>query len=478
MLQAIDEAKETVCFASFNSVNEEQVFRRSLSSDKYNFVNLLPNSPNDNWLNEVCEQQTKCDHFLVSGHFGGIFFGEHNSNILSLKSMLELSNKKSCESFFGQVKSVYLMGCNTLANKQADHRSLNEYLSILLVDGLPIGLAEEVAATRYLNYGQSIETQFKQVFSGANFIAGFKSTSPLGHQIEPSLQRYFNSSSKKLLPVDQEGFSRLSNYLSWTSFKFVEPDSSLALKQVKTRIESLTSDSIEAWRTLVLDFGVRENLFYLLDTKFTFGLKHLLRTDLEFRKILQKALERAHGELLSYPVLTTRIMSFRKRYHLVNSEEELRIKKLFWDNFIGQRKDLNYVSSSQICDMAEYQSESENRKMLRLLEVHFNDSKFLPSIKECSTSKEEPKSELYQCLRKAPVWDCLKTYRAQLDVPACRYAQSLNRYKAKEDHMLWFCYSNMLEYQKLNQSDCLRLTRSFKHLRNQLHMNWNCMNRL
>jgi hypothetical protein len=477
-VQATTPEKETVCFASFNSINEEQVFRKYLSKDKYDFVNLLPYSPDTNWLERSCQKNIKCDHLLVSGHFGGIFFGEHSKNILSLKSMLGLSSKASCSPFFGNIKSVYLMGCNTLAAKQADHRSLDEYLSILLVDGLPIGLAEEVAATRYLNYGQSMESQFKEVFYNANYISGFKSTSPLGHQIEPSLHRYFKRAKTNSLPQTKAEFSELASVLSWTSFRYVKPDSTYELKRIKANIKSLSKDSVDAWKRLVHEYGVRENLFFILDTDFLFGLKHLLKTDIDFRKRFISELERAHGELLSYPVLMSRIMKFRKDFYLIKDQQEQTIKELFWSEFFKNRKSLNYLSSSQLCDMAKYQSRKDNQDMIERLENKYGTSSFLTAVKECAYGNLEPTSQLYQCLQRGQAWECLKHYRSELDVPACRYAQSLNRNSAKEDHMLWFCYSNMLDYESLNRADCLRLTRSFKHLRNQLHMNWNCMNRL
>lgn len=85
----------------------------------------------------------QCDSLLISGHFGGLFFGEQKSTTLSLSEMLETKKQGLCPAVFEKPQSVFLMGCNTLSGN-SDHRSVSDYLRVLVGDGFPLDLAEGV----------------------------------------------------------------------------------------------------------------------------------------------------------------------------------------------------------------------------------------------------------------------------------------------------------------------------------------------
>src|SRR5438067_402119 len=62
--------KKTVCTITVNSSDEKETFRRYLPADKYRFVELVERGRPD-WLASACEQRTRCDVLVISGHYDG-----------------------------------------------------------------------------------------------------------------------------------------------------------------------------------------------------------------------------------------------------------------------------------------------------------------------------------------------------------------------------------------------------------------------
>ena len=208
-LQALDSTKPTVCSMTLNSKDEREVFKKHLG-DSFNFVELV-NPNNTKWLKKGCESQIQCDILVVSGHFGGSFFG--SSGRLSMEVLENSSCQSSCKGLFEFPKEVFLFGCNTMAGKQPDSRTMQEYADILYNehrDVYPTRLmAEEAAAYRYSSLGTQTQDRMKKVFKNAR-IYGFYSTSPSGKNISPRLHKYFKSlpedyrSHLKKFPTDEE----------------------------------------------------------------------------------------------------------------------------------------------------------------------------------------------------------------------------------------------------------------------------------
>lgn len=108
-----------VCTMTFNSADEKQAFSQVYSQyPQAKIIELVPENGHAQWLKKSCENKTKCDILLISGHFGGLFFGENKLATLSMDEMFERSCQQDCPGIFENVKSVYLMGCNTLASKK------------------------------------------------------------------------------------------------------------------------------------------------------------------------------------------------------------------------------------------------------------------------------------------------------------------------------------------------------------------------
>ena len=208
-LKTLDSTKPTVCSMTLNSKDEREMFKKHLGN-AFNFVELV-NPDDEEWLKKGCESQIQCDILVVSGHFGGSFFG--SSGRLSMEALENSSCQSSCKGLFESPKEVFLFGCNTMAGKQPDSRTMQEYADILYNehrDVYPTRLmAEEAAAYRYSSLGTQTQDRMKKVFKNAR-IYGFYSTSPSGKNISPRLHEYFKSlpedyrSHLKKFPTDEE----------------------------------------------------------------------------------------------------------------------------------------------------------------------------------------------------------------------------------------------------------------------------------
>lgn len=187
--------KYQVCSITINSSDEIEVFKKRLGTQDFEFVELVPLSvetrPNNvHWFTDACKKGYQCDVLIVSGHFGGVFFGEKNNYILPVDIMEKQSCSQSCTGVLSGLKEVFLFGCNTLAGKNSDDRTPEQYLQVLLHHHMARDMAETVVAARYLPFGLSFQEQMQLIFSYLVAIYGFTSLSPLGRYIRGPLGNY------------------------------------------------------------------------------------------------------------------------------------------------------------------------------------------------------------------------------------------------------------------------------------------------
>ncbi len=187
-LNKLDKAKKTVCAMTLNSDNEILTFQKYLSPKQFQFVELV--TTEDHWLTKAVEAQVKCDVLVVSGHFGGTFFGENGR--LELEELETSTCSPEGRGIFHEVKEVFLFGCNTLAGKIPDHRSPEEYIRVLIEDGFTAAQAQQVAAFRYSPLGNTFSDRMSRVFAGVPRIYGFTSVGPSGKNVQPMLERYLS----------------------------------------------------------------------------------------------------------------------------------------------------------------------------------------------------------------------------------------------------------------------------------------------
>lgn len=180
--------KGVLCSMTLNSTEEIETFKSYLPPEEWDYVELAEGSRD--FMTAACRRKVNCDILVVSGHFGGSFFGSRG-----LRLPMETLETKSCDSecngVLGTPKETWLFGCNTLASKEADHRTADQYRDVLLQDGFTPQQAAEIAAFRYSDYGQTFRSRMTNVFANTPRIYGFSSVGPSGKTVKPVLEGYF-----------------------------------------------------------------------------------------------------------------------------------------------------------------------------------------------------------------------------------------------------------------------------------------------
>lgn len=241
--QAATIAKKNLCTITINSNEEAELFKKHLPAKDWNFIELTTEdaqSENKNWFQQACKKNISCDILVISGHFGGSFFGKSKFN-LSMDELETRSCESDCSGILNNPKEVFLFGCNTLATKDVDLRTPEQYMQALLADGLPATQASQVVSFRYSSFGESFKDRMTAVFSKTPRIYGFSSKGPSGASVSRQLNNYLQSSQRHYenfsamnfssLPVKNENlFSAMSN----TSF--VQASGSLlSMKKVEEK---------------------------------------------------------------------------------------------------------------------------------------------------------------------------------------------------------------------------------------------------
>ena len=202
-----------VCALAFNSPHELAVIKSQLSARDFEFIELTPThvfaeesvesmprlssaasdpvaEGTSGWLVNQCRPDLRCDIMVYSGEFAGGFFGKYGV-ALKVQEIEEASCQSRCQGLFHYPREVFLLACNTLATKDADDRTPEQYLQILLDHGFGRAAAERAVDLRYGPLGPSFRESLRRSFMGVPRIYGFSSVSPRGEITAPLLQRYF-----------------------------------------------------------------------------------------------------------------------------------------------------------------------------------------------------------------------------------------------------------------------------------------------
>lgn len=190
-------ATQTVCTVTINSSNEKETFMRNLPQGDFRFVELTElgqghdgvQREQSDWFDAACRSGVQCDMLVMSAHFGGFFFGSTRYK-LRMPTLESNSCTNTCDGILHHPKEVYLFGCNTLAEKDKDSRTQQQYVDVLVKDGYPADMAVQTAETRYGAVGSTFKDQMRRIFAGVPHIYGFPSVSPLGAHVQPALDRY------------------------------------------------------------------------------------------------------------------------------------------------------------------------------------------------------------------------------------------------------------------------------------------------
>lgn len=232
----IDPNKFTICAITINSDDEKKVFQKEVAKfpKKFNPIVELTDFSDYDWFDKACSSGIRCDQLIISGHFGGTFFGEVSEKTLSLAELERKGCSKSCEGILNQPYEVFLMGCNTLAGKEGDHRTPEQYYEVLINDGIPAGQAELVVQSRYGNIGDTNKAAMQRAFMGLNKkLYGFDSVGPSGKNVKGLLENYMKKVS---LPTHLEKLAakRMMNQVAEANTKLAESLKSTAFTECDT----------------------------------------------------------------------------------------------------------------------------------------------------------------------------------------------------------------------------------------------------
>ena len=187
-------AKHVACFLTLNSTEEKGVFAERLNPAEWDLVEMANSDSHgnhENWFNRACASKIKCDIDVISGHFAGGFFGDLGYT-LGFGDLDDHSCSNDCGGILQHPKEVYFFGCNTLADKNLDGRTKEEYYAILRKDGYSVEAATRVVDDRYSPFGKDNRGKMQRIFYNVPYLYGFTSVSPLGADNQGPLETYFD----------------------------------------------------------------------------------------------------------------------------------------------------------------------------------------------------------------------------------------------------------------------------------------------
>jgi hypothetical protein len=212
-------ARFRVCAFSFNRPDEIDVFKSLLPGEDFEVTDLVPHPPlpagasangKVSWLTNLCRPDLRCDVAVYSAEFAGHFFGAYGVS-LGLQDMEEASCQTRCDGLFHHPREVFLLACNTLATKDEDRRTPEDYLRVLLEHGFDRASAERVVAMRYGPLGPSFREALRRIFMGVPRLYGFSSVAPSGEYAAPLLERYFRSKGDYRQYLERTGWDTAPN---------------------------------------------------------------------------------------------------------------------------------------------------------------------------------------------------------------------------------------------------------------------------
>ena len=196
----LDPNKKTVCSVSITSNMQVQAFKEHLIKhkeiNKYQFVELtkLPgeDTNEEGWFDRACKSGISCDVLFMTGHFAGSFFGNNeNDPEIDAERLRELSCTKKCENILRSPVEVFLFGCNTLAGKNNDGRSPEEYFRVLTHHGMSAQEAQNAVSMRY-GMADTYKDQLSATFHGKKMLYGFSAPAPASVRSTPPFKLYLN----------------------------------------------------------------------------------------------------------------------------------------------------------------------------------------------------------------------------------------------------------------------------------------------
>ena len=360
---------------TLNSADEIEVFKKNLSGEDVQFVELVPKSKDPNWFRDACTSGLKCDVLVISGHFGGLFFGEQSSSTIGLDEMERASCNNSCEGILKNPKEVFLMGCNTLATQKRDHRTLDQYLNVLVGDGIPMDFAEQVVSSRYSQQGFTLEKRFAAIFPKVKKLYGFSSTGPLGPQAGAKLDRYIKEVRPYSLHLDNlstKENASLAKQFRGSSFQETNPAKVLdgVSRDLFCAVRSENLLEKTAAVQNIVDSGRITAFFDTLAAHIGSGVQAGAGTLAE--------LERIAKNNRTFITIQHQVLQVSRALGLISNETKLKRVEALLQQAYGQQ--LTYPKISQICGILRQEPELQNLDLKSLYRLNQASPYFMLSL--------------------------------------------------------------------------------------------------
>lgn len=380
-------ATKKICTMTLNSPDEKEALRDLYASENVEIMELAPSTnKNPYWLQQACNAGIECDVLLVSGHFGGVFFGEGVSTTLDLKELERLSCSNSCPGILKKPKDVFLMGCNTLSTKSPDKRSIEEYVEVLIKNGFPRDLAERVAFARYSEFGMSISQIFSSAFPHARRLHGFASTGPLGKVAAPLMKQALKGTSAEAFFTNGPDVQKFKKVFGGSSYRVVEP-----AKEMDANYKTLTCNAYS------------ENIFENRDAIAFLSKKLYLKKYYEplleatqnklFMSLLKDAVQGSsdvRNNFVSFFIEISNASSLplKMKFQFLELQEQLGlmppiVKEELQTKLIKARlaEGLSFIVTDQLCAMKDYLKNTELRAEWLLTSA--GSWQYVPRLSQC-----------------------------------------------------------------------------------------------
>jgi hypothetical protein len=376
-------AAKTFCSMTLNSNDEINTFAAALTQQGFNFVELVPQNKDPRWFQQACASGIQCDVLLISGHFGGLFFGEGTSQTIDIAQMEKASCDNSCPGILKNPKEVFLMGCNTLASQARDHRTIDEYLNVLLNDGIPLDFAEQVVASRYSQQGFSLEKRFASIFPSTPKLYGFYSTGPLGKYAAPILNRYLKNVGNyntHLDTISNAPNSALLNAFKGQSFRETIPQKAVPPEARGLYCALRSSD--KSVQSAALTQIAKENkvttYFDSLASQLSYGDSIAGQIDQSTKQIINQSLAKIKANNSQLVTIQHDVMQVAASLGLIDPITRDMQVRLLLDKAYSQN--LNYAKIRQICGIIRDEPGFQNMTFTRLQEMTKRSPYFMLSL--------------------------------------------------------------------------------------------------
>lgn len=458
--------KPNICSITLNSKDELETFKAEIGEKNANFIELTDLSDDEDgapnaaaseddekssapWLRKACRKGIRCDVLLVSGHFGGTFFGESGLS-LSMEELESSACDKRCDGILQNPKEVYLFGCNTLAGKKQDHRSPEEYRRVLRADGFTTEQAEQIVAFRYSPIGDAFGDRMRRVFQKTPRIYGFDSVGPSGKNVRPLLKNYFKSikgkdyyTLKNLQNLDEATNGALAAALRVTAFTqaagakelqreqipacFLNNDKVAFFHKLNWVNSALNSDKSFSYLPAINDWLMQLDRNKHQWTDKEFDVIEPVQMNTKLRDSLSGVVAKRDSAILGMQMKILTFMNFfgwvLDRDYAVKAEQLL----------VGDlNQDFDLERKDQICSYAQNNSLRIKMTAAMIPEARWSDPEFISMLRCVSgfeASLMEKAATVYAATDvKAPVHEPLRVLLANLRIPetsAPRYYQIL-----------------------------------------------------